>query len=1238
MGRRCDVLRALPAALLLVLVAGGDDAWAGADLTWAEPAQVDAAPPFASRATIDDVSCPSASRCVAVDGGHGWVLSSSDPAGGEGAWRIEPGVFGDQDYGPTAISCPSISFCAAVSGGQVLVSSDPASPDAVWRGPSILPDATAYLTGISCPSASLCVAVDSAGRAWVSADPGGGAATWTPASVPEAAASGFADVACPSASLCVAVSGSQAVVSTDPAGGEWRAAVVDPDPFGFFSLTSIACPTTSLCVAGDYGGNVVSTTAPGDPFGWTVTHVHDASIDGVSCASASLCVAVSDTAAGGNVIASSDPAGGEGAWAAATIADVYALNAVACPSASLCVAANRYGQVVASSEPAGDGAAWSPARLGLNALTGVSCPSASFCAASDDAGNVLTSNAPSGGAAAWGRATISTSPLTGVSCASAELCLAIGDDGSLLRSEEPAGGAPAWHRVGRLSSERLNAISCPSATFCAVLASDGTLFTTADPGGSVSGWASPGRLGSTAAGLSCVSDSSCFAVGTAGLVAFDPAGDLSASAVAIDGLPNPRSISCPSSSLCIAGGAGGRVAVSSSPAEGQWSVAIAGRPAMTISGVSCTIALDCVAVDDSGEAIAGRPADALATAHVDAGDAVADLDGGFLVCGPVANPCATVQRGVERAASGGAVDVAAGRYREQITIGKQLTLAGAGAGQTVIEAPDRDSLITRAADGSKPVVLAHDAGGDGVSIRDLAVDGRRQGPGEGCDFDFTGIAYDNAGGAVERVTVTGVRGESLNLCHDNAIANSSRGAPVTWLVRNSSIEDYSLDGIRAIGPALDATIEGNTITAPDPVGWADPWGIHAGEGARVDVEGNTITGNRCGAPFCRFDEFAQLNAFGIALYDAAGGSRVADNTLSGNDVGAYVWIRDGGRSTVAGNTIGASRWQDLFFDEGKHAASANRLSGDVIGMSIGAIDSHGHDSEVTASGNTIGGAGTGIELVDQNPTDPEVPRLIAHDNRISGNSTAGIENTTPVVADAERNWWGCPGGPGAAGCDLVSGPVDFDPWLRADPDAPSPDPTPPAPDPVPPTPDPAPPAPDPAPPGPDSEPPAPDPAPPTPPKDVPPVPDPAPPPPDPGAAPGPPDAVPPAPAPVAGPELPLSGDHPIRSLTLQLRRRHRAFRGRLSATCGRERVTIYRGRRRVARGWTGAEGRFRVKLRRRRAAVLRLRRARFYAVVQRTGACTGARSAKTRRRRPRKARSHPRKETDPAGNRQSLRG
>jgi len=57
---------------------------------------------------------------------------------------------------------------------------------------------------------------------------------------------------------------------------------------------------------------------------------------------------------------------------------------------------------------------------------------------------------------------------------------------------------------------------------------------------------------------------------------------------------------------------------------------------------------------------------------------------------------------------------------------------------------------------------------------------------------------------------------------------------------------------------------------------------------------------------------------------------------------------------------------------------------------------------------------------------------IIHCNNIAGNGPYGVCNeNADEEADATYNWWGCSGGPGAAGCDTVSGRVAYSPWLTA---------------------------------------------------------------------------------------------------------------------------------------------------------------------------------------------------------------
>lgn len=54
---------------------------------------------------------------------------------------------------------------------------------------------------------------------------------------------------------------------------------------------------------------------------------------------------------------------------------------------------------------------------------------------------------------------------------------------------------------------------------------------------------------------------------------------------------------------------------------------------------------------------------------------------------------ATIQEAVDAAVDGDIVLVSAGTFREQVTVsGKDITIQGAGAGQTIIESPDAASL------------------------------------------------------------------------------------------------------------------------------------------------------------------------------------------------------------------------------------------------------------------------------------------------------------------------------------------------------------------------------------------------------------------------------------------------------------------------------------------------------------------------------------------------------------------
>ncbi|MFG3002120.1 hypothetical protein ACGFYK_37455, partial [Streptomyces sp. NPDC048340] len=99
----------------------------------------------------------------------------------------------------------------------------------------------------------------------------------------------------------------------------------------------------------------------------------------------------------------------------------------------------------------------------------------------------------------------------------------------------------------------------------------------------------------------------------------------------------------------------------------------------------------------------------------------------------------TVQSAVDAARSGDRIAVRPGVYREQLTIRKNLTITGAGAGKTTILAPAH--LVT-GSDGLNSIVTLDNAAS--VKISRLAVSG----PGSGtCDEGALGAGIRVLGGA-----------------------------------------------------------------------------------------------------------------------------------------------------------------------------------------------------------------------------------------------------------------------------------------------------------------------------------------------------------------------------------------------------------------------------------------------------------------------------------------------------------
>ena len=273
---------------------------------------------------VPDVSCPSTQLCVAFDG-NGNVLTSTDPSGGAAAWasaHVDATVVpcGSHEANTcagtiTALTCPSTRLCVAVdSNGFVLTSTDPTGGPGAWTATPIDTDHGLEwdpLANVACPSTDRCTAADFSGTMFSTNNPTGGAGDWTQTqtNVPYG---GYSILTCPSVSLCVASATTDIAVSPASTGGSsgWSVSSLDPSNGDYAGL---ACPSVSLCVDGGDQGRVWITTNPAATArSWHSTHI-DANrvIGAIACASPALCLVTDE--AGYAVVGTKTPTPSEAA-------------------------------------------------------------------------------------------------------------------------------------------------------------------------------------------------------------------------------------------------------------------------------------------------------------------------------------------------------------------------------------------------------------------------------------------------------------------------------------------------------------------------------------------------------------------------------------------------------------------------------------------------------------------------------------------------------------------------------------------------------------------------------------------------------------------------------------------------------------------------------------------------------------------------------------------------------------
>ncbi|HET7053024.1 MAG TPA: right-handed parallel beta-helix repeat-containing protein [Solirubrobacterales bacterium] len=363
-------------------------------------------------------------------------------------------------------------------------------------------------------------------------------------------------------------------------------------------------------------------------------------------------------------------------------------------------------------------------------------------------------------------------------------------------------------------------------------------------------------------------------------------------------------------------------------------------------------------------------------------------------CADPAAPCATIQHAVDAAVAGDTIEIAAGTYAEQVSVGKTLALRGPNAGiDPNAEARGAEAIV----EGGGGIAIRPDA--ERVSIEGLTVSASDTGEpiytGVG-DTDGLTIADDVVGSGVRAITIE-TAGEGISIEHDLI-----EGAGYGVMLAEGAYSNLTIDDDVFPGPVDDYTIfnpgnstfeglelRGNTVRDTAAIGGSVTEGVVAGNDFDVDRPGEM--------------------GLQIDLHE----SSLTGNSFDGNGTTGCLQIFGSqfGLDPSAGVTVSGNDFHDC-------NAYGIQLSPDV--------------ERVTIADNTIVDSYDGVDTRDIDPWDPTGRQIEISANRIVGSTHMGVANTVGGTLEAPGNWWGCNGGPtldGSNPCDTVSAGVDASPWL-----------------------------------------------------------------------------------------------------------------------------------------------------------------------------------------------------------------
>ncbi len=390
---------------------------------------------------------------------------------------------------------------------------------------------------------------------------------------------------------------------------------------------------------------------------------------------------------------------------------------------------------------------------------------------------------------------------------------------------------------------------------------------------------------------------------------------------------------------------------------------------------------------------------------------------------------------VSAASPGSVIRVLPGIYEEQILIEKDLTLLGAGD-TAVVQSPNTlNSQWTSSSNTpNKPIVTVKNAN---ATLKDLKVDGRGRG---NSNYRFIGVAFYNAGGVVENLTITGVR-ETPFSGNQHGIALFAYNQPENQIrvleVRHCNLNDFQKNGTVFSGN-LTVNFHDNEVEGEGATPTIAQNGIQYSLGASGEIKNNIVR------------EIAYTGsgwtASGILLYDI-GNVTVDGNNVDNSQTSIYLY---GGSATIINNEINSSKYNigngsyltgiaaadppflppspfsdPVLMNPINNMAFTNDISitdlGDVVIIQNNILNGGGDDPSsvgigawagftnqdvsFTITNNEVFGWGYGLDISKcvSGCMDGDFTSVTLEDNKVYQNKVAMYTN---VDVDASLNWWG----------------------------------------------------------------------------------------------------------------------------------------------------------------------------------------------------------------------------------------